>query len=284
MTAYRSGRPDPTLPEGGEYWIAPNAVVLGNVILKKNASVWFGAVLRGDNDPITVGENSNVQDNSVLHTDIGSPLTIGANVTVGHMVMLHGCTIGDGSLIGIGSIVLNGARIGRNCLIGAARLITEGKEIPDNSMVMGAPGQVVRTPERGRQAAGLAAGRQALRGELEAIQGRPATGRQSPTNEGGNRWPMNSSQVERDGPVTTITLNRPEVMNALHSPTHFEMDEAFNAFAADPDQWVAIVTGAGERAFSAGNDLKWQAERRRDGLAAVAASPASPRASTWPSR
>ena len=102
----------PTLPDDGEYWIAPNATVIGNVILKKNASIWFGAVLRGDNDPIVVGENSNIQDNSVLHTDNGSPLTIGANVTVGHKVMMHGCEIGDGTLIGIGAIVLNGARIG----------------------------------------------------------------------------------------------------------------------------------------------------------------------------
>jgi len=159
MTAYRLGDREPTLPEGGEYWIAPNAVVAGHVILKKNASVWFGAVLRGDNEPITIGENSNVQDNSVLHTDIGSPLTIGANVTIGHMVMLHGCTIGDNSLIGIGSIVLNHARIGKNCLIGANTLITEGKEIPDNSLVMGAPGKVIReiSPEQAMMLAGGAA-------------------------------------------------------------------------------------------------------------------------------
>ena len=114
------------------------------MILKPNASVWLGAVLRGDNDPITIGENSNIQDNSVLHTDLGQPLTIGANVTVGHQVMMHGCAVGDGSLIGIGSVVLNGARIGRQCLIGARALITEGKEIPDRSVVMGAPGKVVR--------------------------------------------------------------------------------------------------------------------------------------------
>ena len=125
-------------------WVAPNATLIGKVRLEKDASVWWGAVLRGDNDPITVGEGSNVQDGSVLHTDTGSPLTIGANVTIGHMVMLHGCTIGDGSLVGIGSVVLNGARIGKNCLIGANCLITEGKEIPDNSLVMGAPGKVVR--------------------------------------------------------------------------------------------------------------------------------------------
>ncbi len=146
---YRLGDSEPELPTEGEYWIAPNATVLGNVILKKNASIWFGATLRGDNDPITVGENSNVQDGSVLHTDAGSALTIGANVTIGHLVMLHGCTVGDGSLIGIGSIVLNGAKIGRGCLIGANSLITEGKEIPDGSMVMGSPGKVIRTLDEG---------------------------------------------------------------------------------------------------------------------------------------
>jgi carbonic anhydrase/acetyltransferase-like protein (isoleucine patch superfamily) len=141
---YALGDVAPVLPPEGEYWIAPGAVVIGRVELKKNASIWFGSVLRGDNDPIVIGENSNIQDGSVLHTDVGVPLTIGANVTVGHKVMLHGCTVGDGSLIGIGSIVLNGAKIGRNCLIGANSLITEGKEIPDNSVVMGAPGKVVR--------------------------------------------------------------------------------------------------------------------------------------------
>jgi carbonic anhydrase/acetyltransferase-like protein (isoleucine patch superfamily) len=159
MTSYRLGDHQPTVPEDGQYWIAPTAAVIGRVIIKKNASIWFGAVVRGDNDPIEIGENSNVQDNSVLHTDFGEPLTIGADVTVGHKVMLHGCTIGEGSLIGIGSIVLNGARIGRGCLIGAHALITEGKEIPDYSVVMGAPGKIVRqvTPE---QAAGLRVGAQ----------------------------------------------------------------------------------------------------------------------------
>ena len=145
MSVYNLGNVTPELPNDDEYWIAPSASVMGRVILKKNASVWWNATLRGDNDPIVVGEGSNVQDGSVLHTDTGSPLTIGANVTVGHMVMLHGCTIGDNSLVGIGSIVLNGARIGKNCLIGSNCLITEGKEIPDNSLVMGAPGKVART-------------------------------------------------------------------------------------------------------------------------------------------
>lgn len=127
-----------------EHWVADSATVLGRVILKRNASVWFGATIRGDNDPVTIGENSNVQDGSVLHTDHGQPLTIGSNCTIGHMVMLHGCTVGDNTLIGIGSIILNGAKIGKNCLIGANTLITEGKVIPDGSMVMGAPGKVVR--------------------------------------------------------------------------------------------------------------------------------------------
>ena len=144
MSVYSLGDATPELPADDEYWIAPTAAVIGRVILRRNASVWWGATLRGDNDPIEIGENSNIQDGSVLHTDTGSPLTIGSNVTVGHMVMLHGCTIGDNTLVGIGSIILNGARIGRNCLIGANCLITEGKEIPDNSLVMGAPGKVVR--------------------------------------------------------------------------------------------------------------------------------------------
>lgn len=145
MPVYSLGDIAPELPPQGQYWIAPNAQVMGRVILKRDASIWWGAILRGDNDPITVGERSNVQDGSVLHTDEGTPLTIGADVTIGHMVMLHGCTIGDGSLIGIGSIVLNGARIGKNCLVGANTLITEGKEFPDNSMIVGSPGRVLKT-------------------------------------------------------------------------------------------------------------------------------------------
>jgi len=155
LTVYNLGNVTPELPNDDEYWIAPTAAVMGRVILKKNASVWWGATLRGDNDPIVVGEGSNIQDGSVCHTDTGSPLIIGANVTVGHLCMLHGCTIGDGSLVGIGSIILNGAKIGRNCLIGANCLITEGKEIPDNSLVMGAPGKVVRelSPEQAARVA-----------------------------------------------------------------------------------------------------------------------------------
>ena len=175
MSVYTLGNVTPDLPGEDEYWIAPSASVIGRVILKKNASIWWGAILRGDNDPIIIGENSNVQDGSVLHTDVGQPLVLGANVTVGHLVMLHGCTVGDNSLVGIGSIILNGAVIGKNCLIGANCLITEGKEIPDNSLVMGAPGKVVReiSPE---QAAVMAGGArhyvenwQRCRRELRAI-------------------------------------------------------------------------------------------------------------------
>ncbi len=144
MTIYALGDSKPQLPPQGEYWVAPSASVIGNVILQSNASVWFGAVLRGDNDPITVGPDSNIQDGSVLHTDMGSPLTLGRGVTVGHKAMLHGCEVGDYSLIGIGAVVLNGVKIGRNCIIGANTLITEGKIIPDNSLVVGQPGKVVR--------------------------------------------------------------------------------------------------------------------------------------------
>lgn len=129
----------------GDFYIAPSAVVIGRVRLGRNVSIWWNAVVRGDAEAITIGDSTNIQDGSVLHADEGFPLIIGAGVTVGHMVMLHGCIIGDNSLIGIGSVILNGARIGRNCIIGAKALIPEGKEIPDNSMVMGVPGKVIRT-------------------------------------------------------------------------------------------------------------------------------------------
>ena len=125
-------------------WIAPNATVIGDVHLARNVSIWWGCTLRADNDPISIGENSNIQDNSVLHTDEGVPLTIGANVTVGHRVILHGCTVGDGCLVGMGAIVMNRAVIGRECLIGAGSVIPEGKEIPERSLVIGTPGRVIR--------------------------------------------------------------------------------------------------------------------------------------------
>ena len=141
---YRLEQRTPEL-HGQHHFIAPNASVIGHVILHDNVSIWFNAVLRGDNEPIIIGSNSNIQDGAVLHTDPGAPLTIGVNVTVGHLAMVHGCTIGDGSLIGIHSTILNHAVIGRNCLIGANTLITEGKVIPDNSLVVGSPGKVLRT-------------------------------------------------------------------------------------------------------------------------------------------
>ncbi len=125
-------------------FVFENATVIGRVVLGAGVSIWSGAVLRGDNEPIVVGDGSNVQECSVLHTDLGVPLTIGRNVTVGHQAMLHGCTIGDGSLVGIQAVILNNAKIGRNCLIGAGALVTEGKVIPDNSLVIGAPAKVVR--------------------------------------------------------------------------------------------------------------------------------------------
>jgi len=139
---YRLG--DARVEAHPQSWIAPNATLIGKVKLDAGASLWFGTVLRGDNELIHIGENSNVQDGSVLHTDMGHPLNIGVGVTVGHNVMLHGCSIGDHSLIGINAVILNGAKIGRHCLIGANTLIPEGKEIPDGSLVMGSPGKVVR--------------------------------------------------------------------------------------------------------------------------------------------
>lgn len=156
MTIYRLGEARVVTPGEGRAWVAPNAVALGKVELGEDASVWFGAVLRGDTETLILGENSNVQDGAVLHADPGFPLTIGADVTIGHQAMLHGCVVGDNSLIGIGAVVLNGAVIGRNCLIGARALITEGKVIPDGSLVMGAPGKVIREIDAG-QAAGLTA-------------------------------------------------------------------------------------------------------------------------------
>ncbi len=127
-----------------ESWVAPNAIVIGDVRLARNASIWWNATLRGDNDPIRIGENSNIQDNCVLHTDEGVPLSIGRDVTVGHLVMLHGCTVGDGSLIGIGSVLLNHVVIGTGCIVGANTLIPEGKVFPDHSLIVGSPGKVVR--------------------------------------------------------------------------------------------------------------------------------------------
>ena len=129
----------------GDYYIAPGASVIGSVILGHNASIWFGCVLRGDNDLITIGDSTNVQDASVLHVDPGCPINLGANVSIGHKVMLHGCSVGDNSLIGINAVILNDARIGKNCLVGASTLITERKEIPDGSLVLGSPGRVVRS-------------------------------------------------------------------------------------------------------------------------------------------
>lgn len=142
MSIYELDGIQPQLDDSA--WVADSATVLGKVTLAKDASVWFGSVIRGDTDDIHVGAGSNIQDGSVLHTDQGIPLTIGRHVTIGHQVMLHGCTIGDESLVGIGSVILNGAKIGKNCLVGARSLVTENKEFPDGSMILGSPAKVVR--------------------------------------------------------------------------------------------------------------------------------------------
>ena len=148
MAIYRLDQHTPQLADSA--WVADSAQVMGNVQMDEGSSVWFGAILRGDTEPLRIGKNSNVQDGSVVHADTGFPVVLGENVTVGHQVVLHGCTVGDGSLIGIQSVVLNGAKIGKNCLVAAGSLVTSGKEFPDGSMIMGSPAKVVRqlTPEQ----------------------------------------------------------------------------------------------------------------------------------------
>jgi carbonic anhydrase/acetyltransferase-like protein (isoleucine patch superfamily) len=143
MTIYQLGEDAPEIDASA--YVADTATLIGKVTLHAHASVWFGTTIRGDNERITIGENSNVQENTVMHTDMGYPLTIGKNVTVGHSVMLHGCTIGDGALIGIQAVVLNGARIGKGCLVGAGALVTEGKEFADNQLIVGTPAKAIRT-------------------------------------------------------------------------------------------------------------------------------------------
>ena len=142
MTIYALGEDAPQIHD--DTWVAPDANLIGKVVMEAGSSVWFGCTIRADHEEIRVGEGSNVQEDCVMHVDAGYPLTIGKECTIGHKVMLHGCTIGDGTLVGMGATVLNGARIGKNCLIGAGALVTENKEIPDNSLVMGSPGKVVR--------------------------------------------------------------------------------------------------------------------------------------------
>lgn len=154
MPVWSLGDRRPSLPPEGEHWIAPTAQVIGDVRLGRGASVWWGTVARGDNDPITIGDNSNIQEHCALHTDLGVPLTIGRDVTVGHMAMLHGCTVGDESLIGIGAVILNKAVIGKNCLVGARALVTEGKVFEDGWLIVGSPAKAVR-PLSEEEKAGL---------------------------------------------------------------------------------------------------------------------------------
>lgn len=145
MPVYRMGTRIPKLPMAGSYWIAPDAQVIGSVELGEDVGIWFGAVLRGDNDPIVIGAGTNIQDGVMVHTDPGMGVTIGVNCTIGHHAIIHGCTIGNNSLVGMGATVLNGAQIGNNCLIGANALVTEGKVFPDNSLIVGSPARVVRS-------------------------------------------------------------------------------------------------------------------------------------------
>ncbi|ESX50023.1 gamma carbonic anhydrase family protein [Mesorhizobium sp. M1148] len=145
MPTYAIDGKSPRFEDADSNWIAPDATLIGDISVGRNAGFWFGAVIRGDNEPIVVGADSNVQEHTVMHTDPGFPLTIGQGCTIGHRALLHGCTIGDNSLIGMGTIVLNGARIGRNCLVGAGALVTEGKEFPDNCLIVGSPARVIRT-------------------------------------------------------------------------------------------------------------------------------------------
>ncbi len=145
MTLYALEGIEPTLPEPGTFWIAPDANIIGNVIIERAVSIWFGSTLRGDNEPIRVGEGSNIQENCIIHTDPGFPFHLGRNCTVGHKAMLHGCTIGDNCLVGMGATILNGTKIGRNSVVGACALVTENKEIPPNSLLVGSPARIVRT-------------------------------------------------------------------------------------------------------------------------------------------
>ncbi len=145
MPIYALDDRTPSLPEPGRFWIAPDAHVIGRVILAEDVGVWFGAVLRGDNEPIEIGERSNVQEGAMLHADPGFPLVVGPDVTIGHHAILHGCTLGANTLVGMGATVLNHARIGANCLVGANALVTEGKDFPDGSLIVGAPAKAVRS-------------------------------------------------------------------------------------------------------------------------------------------
>jgi carbonic anhydrase/acetyltransferase-like protein (isoleucine patch superfamily) len=144
MPVYSLDEISPVLPEQGRYWIAPDAHVIGRVRLGLDVGIWFGAVLRGDNELIDIGDATNIQEGALLHTDEGAPLSVGAGCTIGHHAILHGCTIGENSLIGMGATILNHARIGRNCLVGASALVTEGKEFPDNSLIVGTPAKAIR--------------------------------------------------------------------------------------------------------------------------------------------
>ncbi|MCJ8518070.1 carbonic anhydrase/acetyltransferase-like protein (isoleucine patch superfamily) [Pseudorhizobium tarimense] len=145
MPLYALGEKQPKTPSPDRYWIAPTATVVGDVEIREDVGIWFGAVLRGDNEPIVIGARTNIQEGVMIHNDLGFPVTIGADCTIGHHAIIHGCTVGENALVGMGATILNGARIGNNCLIGANALVTEGKEFPDNSLIVGSPAKVLRT-------------------------------------------------------------------------------------------------------------------------------------------
>ncbi len=172
----------PNLPAPDRYWVAPDAQIIGKVLLEEDASVWFASVLRGDNEPIRLGARSNVQDGCLLHTDMGYPLEIGADCSIGHHAALHGCSIGDNSLIGMGATLLNGVKIGRNCLVGAHSLLTEGKVFPDNSLIVGSPARVIRSVDDATVAE-LLAERRALCPELAALCARASARRRVPAHQ-----------------------------------------------------------------------------------------------------
>lgn len=157
MTIYALGDVAPEFPASGDYWVAPDAILIGRIILEEATSVWFGCTLRGDNEPIRIGAGTNIQEDCVMHTDMGFPLTVGENCTIGHKAMLHGCVIGDGTLVGMGATLLNGSKVGRGCIIGAGALVPEGKEIPDHTLVMGIPCKAIREVDEAGRARNLEA-------------------------------------------------------------------------------------------------------------------------------
>jgi carbonic anhydrase/acetyltransferase-like protein (isoleucine patch superfamily) len=204
MPLYSLDGRSPTLPPEGSFWIAPNACVIGDVVLGQDVGIWFGAVLRGDNEPIVIGARTNIQECCTLHTDMGSPLAVGEECTIGHNVILHGCTIGDGALIGMGAIVLNGARIGRGCLVGAGALVTEGKTFDDHSLIMGSPARATGTLDQEAvaklrlAAAHYVANWRRFAARMKPIDGREDTGAVPADNSAGSSFAVQMAVLDVD--------------------------------------------------------------------------------------